>query len=232
MSAPEDARGLLLDYGGVLTTPVGASFSAWERDHGFEPGEVVRLIRRAYDDADGGLIGRLERGEISTEAFETALVRIFADQGREVGGDGSLIDAMFARMQPAGPLWSVAEQARAAGVRVGLLSNSWGLAMYPRRLLDATFDVQVISGEVGMRKPDPEIYELAAQRLQLSPERCVFVDDLDRNVGVAEQLGMFGVVHAGDSASTVARLRDFLALELSVDVPAAAPGGSTAGSGG
>lgn len=209
------AKGLLLDYGGVLTTPVGDSFLAWEHDHGFEPGEVIRLIRRAYDDADGGLIGRLERGEIPTGEFDAQLRRIFAGQGRQVP-DGSLVDAMFARMSPAGDMWAVAEQARAAGIRVGLLSNSWGTAMYPRQRLEESFDVQVISGEVGLRKPDPEIYELAAELLGLPPTRCAFVDDLDRNVAVAEQVGMFGVVHAGDTPSTIARLRPFLAVEVSL----------------
>lgn len=224
-------QGLLLDYGGVLTTPVGDSFLAWERDNGFGPGEVMRLIRRAYDDADGGVIGRLERGEISTREFETALRRIFAEEGRPTPA-GSIVDAMFARMAPSGQMWAVAEYARAAGIRVGLLSNSWGTAIYPRERLAACFDAQVISGEVGLRKPDPAIYELAADRLGVPPERCAFVDDLDRNVQVAEELGMFGVVHAGDTPSTVARLREFLAVELLVGDGQAATGGQAGAAGG
>ena len=206
-------RGLLLDYGGVLTTPVGDSFGAWERAHGFEDGEVIRLIRDAYDDPDGGLIGRFERGEVSTEVFDAELARIFAEAGKQVP-DGSLVDAILARMEPWGQMWAVAAQARAAGIPTGLLSNSWGTDMYPRDLLAEHFDVQVISCEVGLRKPDPEIYHLAAARLGLSPERCAFVDDLDHNVRVAEELGMFGVLHDGDTTSTVARLCDFLHVEL------------------
>jgi epoxide hydrolase-like predicted phosphatase len=221
--------GLLLDYGGVLTTPVGDSFFAWEREHGFARGEVVSLIQRAYDDADGGIIGRYERGELTTPQFESELTRLFAQQGRTVP-DGSLVDAMFARMQPAGPLWSVAAQAREAGVRVGLLSNSWGTSMYPRARLDASFDAQVISCEVGLRKPDPEIYELAADRLGLPATRCAFVDDLGRNVEVAERLGMHGVVHHGDAAATVRRLEPFLGIELTLpDGVAAVDGPDPAG---
>jgi epoxide hydrolase-like predicted phosphatase len=203
------ARGLLLDYGGVLTTPVAHSFFAWEAEHGFERGEVIRFIRSAYDDADGGLIGRLERGQIGTDDFDAEVARLFETRGRPVP-DGSLVAGMFAGMQPAGDMWEVAARARTAGVRVGLLSNSWGTDMYPRQRLEACFDVQVISGEVGLRKPDPAIYELASDLLGLSPDRCAFVDDLDRNVEVAEGLGMFGVVHGGDTPSTVERLRGFL----------------------
>jgi putative hydrolase of the HAD superfamily len=202
-------HGLLLDYGGVLTTPVARSFRAWEAEHGFERGEVIRLIRSAYDGADGGLIGRLERGQITAAEFDEQLARLFEARDRPVP-DGSLVDGMFAGMQPAGEMWTVAERARAAGIRVGLLSNSWGTDMYPRQRLDAIFDVQVISGEVGLRKPDPAIYELAADRLGVPPARCAFVDDLDRNVEVAEGLGMFGVVHGGDTPSTVEQLRRFL----------------------
>jgi putative hydrolase of the HAD superfamily len=209
-------RGLLLDYGGVLTTPVGDSFGAWERAHGFADGEVIRLVREAYDDADGGLIGRFERGEVSTVQFDAELARIFAAAGKDVP-DGSLVDAILARMQPWGQMWAVAAQARAAGIATGLLSNSWGTDMYPRELLADHFDVQVISCEVGMRKPDAEIYHLAADRLGLAPERCAFVDDLDRNVAVAEELGMFGVLHDGDTPSTAARLRGFLGVELQAE---------------
>ncbi len=212
MTPPVGGRGLLLDYGGVLTTPVGDPFGAWERANGFAPGEVIRLIQDAYDDADGGLIGQFERGELSTGQFDAELARIFAAAGKQVP-DGSLVGAILARMQPWGEMWSVAAQARAAGIPTGLLSNSWGADMYPRDLLAEHFDVQVISCGVGLRKPDPEIYHLAAQRLGLPPERCAFVDDLDRNVGVARELGMLGILHAGDVAATEQRLANFLPLD-------------------
>lgn len=213
MSGDDGRFALLLDYGGVLTTPVARSFRAWEDEHGFERGEVIRLIRSAYDDADGGLIGRLERGQISTAVFDAELARLFEARGRPVP-DGSLVDGMFAGMQPAGDMWQVAQRARAAGIRLGLLSNSWGTGMYPRQRLEACFDVQVISCEVGLRKPDPAIYELTAQRLGVAPRQCAFVDDLDRNVAAAEAVGMFGVVHGGDTPSTLELLRRFLPLDL------------------
>ena len=82
--------------------------------------------------------------------------------------------------------------ARAAGVRTGLISNSWGLGIYDR--LDSTelFDAVVISGEVGLHKPQPEIYLLACERLGVEPAAAVFVDDLRENCAGAEAVGMTG----------------------------------------
>ena len=98
----------------------------------------------------------------------------------------------------------VVRAARAAGVRTGLLSNSWGLD-YERDDWDALFDAVVISGEVGLRKPDPAIYALAARQLDLPPEQIVFVDDLRPNVRAAAAAGMVGVQHV-DLETTVSEL--------------------------
>jgi epoxide hydrolase-like predicted phosphatase len=88
-----------------------------------------------------------------------------------------------------------------------MLSNSWGDAThYDGPLLEELFDAWVISGEVGLRKPDPAIYELAAERLGLAPEACVFVDDLPGNLKPAGALGMATVLHRGDAAATLAEI--------------------------
>jgi epoxide hydrolase-like predicted phosphatase len=207
----EAARGLLLDYGGVLTTPVSASFLAWERDQGVEKGQILRLLVGAYDDADGGLIGSLERGELTATDFDEHLGRLLAEQGLEVP-EGSMLAGLFAGLRPVDDLWDVAVEARSAGVRTGLLSNSWGTEVYPWERLRATFDTLVISGEVGLRKPDPAIFRLAAERLGLEVGQCAFVDDIDRNVHAAAELGMHAVHHTGDAQATRDRLQPFLGL--------------------
>jgi epoxide hydrolase-like predicted phosphatase len=204
-------RGLLLDYGGVLTTPVGRSFVQWERAQGVEKGQIIKLLVGAYDDADGGLIGALERGELTAADFDEHVGRLLAEHGHEVP-EGSVLTGLFAGLRPADDLWAVAVEARSAGVRTGLLSNSWGTEVYPWDRLHATFDTLVISGEVGLRKPDPAIFRLAAERLGLEVEQCAFVDDIDRNVHVAAELGMHAVHHTGDPQATRDRLKGFLGL--------------------
>src|SRR5436305_10456587 len=103
--------------------------------------------------------------------------------------------------------------ARTAGIHTGLISNSWGTRRYDRSRLAELFDGVVISGEVGMRKPAPEIYELGAQRIGLAPSDCVFVDDLPFNLKPAEQLGMAAVHHTGP-AQTIDELERLLGIEL------------------
>jgi putative hydrolase of the HAD superfamily len=102
---------------------------------------------------------------------------------------------------------------RAAGVRTGLLSNSWGSRTYDRARFDALFDVLVISGELGVRKPEPEIYAIAAERMGMPPAELVFVDDLPGNLKPARALGMATVVHR-DAASTVAELEKLLGVRV------------------
>lgn len=99
-------------------------------------------------------------------------------------------------------------EVRDAGIRTALCSNSFGLE-YPRDRWDVLFDHAVISAEVGMRKPDLEIYRLTCKKLGLDPAECVFVDDMEPNIAAAEQLGMAGVLHA-DVATTRTALRELL----------------------
>ena len=102
---------------------------------------------------------------------------------------------------------------RQRGVRTGLVSNSWGEEGYDRARFDELFDVLVISGELGIRKPAPEIYALAAERLGRPPERCVFVDDLPGNLRPAAALGMATVLHR-DAGATIPRLEALLGISL------------------
>ena len=106
--------------------------------------------------------------------------------------------------------------ARAAGIRTGLTSNSWGTARYPHELLGELFDGVVLSGEVGIRKPAPRIYELGARAIGMAPARCVFVDDLPFNLPPAQSLGMV-TVHHTSAATTIAELERLLGIALRED---------------
>jgi HAD superfamily hydrolase (TIGR01509 family) len=103
--------------------------------------------------------------------------------------------------------------ARAAGIRTGLVSNSWGSGGYPREQFAELFVGVVISGEAKVRKPSREIYELGAEAISVRPDQCVFVDDLRGNLKPAQELGM-AVVHHTSVDETLERLSDLLAVDL------------------
>jgi epoxide hydrolase-like predicted phosphatase len=119
---------------------------------------------------------------------------------------------MFSGFERAEDMIGVVRRVRNAGYKTGLLSNSWGLD-YPRDDWAELFDVTVISGEVGMRKPDPGIYQLCAEQLGLPPASCVFVDDLAPNIHGAVAVGMVGVLHRTYD-ETVTELEALLGLDL------------------
>jgi putative hydrolase of the HAD superfamily len=201
-----DRAGLIFDYGGVLTTDVFASFRAFCEAEGLSP-DTVRDHFRADPEARG-LLEALEVGAISEAEYEPRLAAVLG-----VAADG-LIDRLFGGMEPDTVMLDGVRAARRAGVRTGMLSNSWGDDRYDRAQLSELFDAWVISGEVGIRKPDPAIYALAAERLELEPAACVFVDDLPGNLKPALALGMGTVLHRGDAAATLAEAGELLGVDL------------------
>lgn len=139
-------------------------------------------------------VHRLERGEISEADFERELAAELAARGAHVPQEG-LLARLLAGLTELDPrMLDLLRRARAAGLRVALLSNSWG-DHYPDRLWQGIFHAIVISGKVGMRKPEPEIFHYAAQQLGLPTQRCVMVDDLPHNISAAVGVGMVGVLH-------------------------------------
>jgi putative hydrolase of the HAD superfamily len=198
-------RGLLVDYGGVLTSNLFESFRSFCELEGLEPDTV--LLRFREDRQCRALLIDLETGRLTEEQFEPQFADILGVNAAE------LIDRLFAGSRPDEAMLDAVHRARRAGIRTGLISNSWGTRRYDRTLLDRLFDGIVISGEVGMRKPTPEIYEMGAQRIGMPPGDCVFVDDLPFNLEPAERLGM-AAVHHTDSAATIDELERLLGVGL------------------
>jgi putative hydrolase of the HAD superfamily len=209
---------VITDWGGVLTNPIGESVNAWLTREGIDRehyASVMRpLIMQAYHDgADDNLIHALERGECSEEEFE----RLLAGQLRRMDGGqvaaAGLLTRMFAASILDIAMVELVRQLRAAGLRTALLSNSWGSSSYHRPLFAELFDEVVISAEVGMRKPEERIFQLATGRLGLSPAECVFIDDIEANVLAAEGAGLIGLWHT-ETATTAARLTELVGIQL------------------
>ncbi len=195
---------MIFDFGGVLTVPVRHSTGQWLVGEGITEDSYRAVMREWLIDAVAGSPAHLlETGELTGPEFESALAaRLRTAEGLPVRAEG-LLERMFAGMVIDTAMLALAAELRAAGVRVGLLSNSWGNT-YPLDAL-AGFDPVVISGEVGLRKPDPRIYTLILDRLGVPATRTAFVDDVAPNVAAAAGLGLHAILHA-DAATTRAAL--------------------------
>ncbi len=205
MASEPRRRGLLVDYGGVLTTNLFDSFREFCEAEGLEPEEIGRRFR--HDPRSRELLVALEEGRLGEDDFEQQF-------GAVLGVDGSgLIARLFAGSRQEPTMVEAVARARGGGIATGLISNSWGTSRYDRGQLADLFDAVVISGEIGIRKPAPEIYELGAQRLGLGPSQCVFVDDLPFNLEPATELGM-ATVHHTDPEETIAELETLLGVPL------------------
>jgi epoxide hydrolase-like predicted phosphatase len=200
MDHMKDYRGLLLDFGGVVTTDFFASLGAHCERLGLPRDRFRELV--TADPVGQGLYHQVERGELSQPEFERRIARLLG-----VEPDG-LVQGLLADLRPDPLMADAVARARAAGIRVGGISNSWGTAPfdpYAGYQLDERFDAVVISSDVGIRKPDPAIYLLAADKLGVTPEACVFVDDISSNLGPAQEVGM-AVVHHVDPVRTIREL--------------------------
>jgi putative hydrolase of the HAD superfamily len=196
---------LVVDFGGVLTTNIWDAFGEFCTNEGLEP-ETIKDLFRSNPEAMRLLRG-LETGDLDEAAFEPPFAELLGLAESE-----GLIDRLFGGLGPDETMIGAVRAARAAGLKTGLISNSWGLGIYDRAPVDL-FDETVISGDVGLHKPQAEIYELACERLGVEPVECVFVDDLRENVTGAEAVGMKAILHR-DSTETVARLEVMLGVPL------------------
>jgi epoxide hydrolase-like predicted phosphatase len=199
-------NGLLLDFGGVLTTNVFDSFREFCVAEGLAPDAVKRLFRdqpRARE-----LVRGLETGDLSEAEFGERFGELL-----EIDDRTGLVDRMFGALREDERMVGAVRRARAAGIRTGLVSNSMGAGRYDRATFPELFDGVVISGDVGMHKPQPEIFLLGAERAGVAPEQCVFVDDLRENCDGAEAVGMTAVLHRGPD-TTLPELERLLGVEL------------------
>jgi putative hydrolase of the HAD superfamily len=194
-----ELRALLVDWGGVLTEPLESAMRSWAAVDGVDFDSYIAVMRDWLGQHQGELaaanpVAALERGEIEVPHFEAQLAERLTSATRHPVVAAGLLQRMFDRFAHEPAMAALVLRARRAGVRTGLLSNSWGND-YPREGWDEMFDAIVISGEVGMRKPEPGIFAHALELLEVEAGQTVFVDDLRINVTAAVELGFVGVHH-------------------------------------
>jgi putative hydrolase of the HAD superfamily len=189
---------VLVDFGGVLTTSVLAAFEVFGASVGAASGLVLELFRN--DAACRKLLVEHESGRIDADAFDRGFAERLHAHGVAVEPD-QLSVRMQAGLRRDDDTVQLIEQLRAAKVPIAVVSNAFGRDCYAGFDLNALADVVVISSEVGIRKPSRGIYAIACERLGVTPEQAIMIDDLQQNLDGAARLGIAGVLHT-DAADT------------------------------
>lgn len=203
---------LIVDWGGVLTDSIGRSWSEIAEKTGIDVSVFRQVMDASVSEEDEqNWVHQYERGELSDGEFEALLL---AELRTKLGHElpAGFLATLWQELAAAPDMVDVVRRARKQGLNTALLSNSWG-DCYDRAEWDELFDQVVISGEVGLRKPDPAIFALTTELLGVSAKQCVFVDDLAINVRAAANVGMVGI-HHHDTATTAQELETLFGLQL------------------
>lgn len=209
-------RAVISDFGGVLTNHLIEAFGAFQDKTGISPEQLNRGMQRLGERDGEYPLFRLERGELSEQQFLDDLSWALEE---ELGHRPQLHrfrEIYFAALHPNEPMIGVMRAAQKRGYRMAILTNNvreWEEVWRSKLPVDEIFELVVDSAWVGMRKPDPRIYELTIERLGgLAPEEHLFVDDNELNIQAARELGLHAV-HFRSNDQAIPEIRSALGLD-------------------
>lgn len=197
---------VIFDFGGVITASPFEAFNRLEEERGL-PRDFVRRVNAA--DPDGNAWAKFERAEIDAAAFDTLFAAEARAMGHELEGE-AVLAVLAGAVRPA--MVAALDTLKAKGITIGCITNNVpagkGSAMARSETLAtevaaimARFDHVIESSKVGVRKPDPRIYEMMCEALNVEPAACVYLDDLGINCKPAAALGMHAIkVTSGEQA--------------------------------
>jgi putative hydrolase of the HAD superfamily len=206
-----ELRAVIFDLGGVVLGSPLHAIAAYEREVGLPDGFVNRVVAAT---APGGAWARLERGELALEPFYGAFEADCAGAGHRLDAR-ALFERMAQAAAPRPRMLAAVGRIRERGLRAAALTNTWTGAggRGAGDLLRPRFDVFVESNAVGLRKPDPRIYQLACRELGVRAEQAVFLDDIGGNLKPARALGMT-TIRVSDPDAALAELEAVLGFPL------------------
>ncbi|WP_300538419.1 HAD-IA family hydrolase [Sphingosinicella sp.] len=214
---PEIAA-VLWDFGGVITSSPFEAFNRYEASRGL-PRDCIRRINAA--DPDRNAWARLERSEISADDFDALFAEEAAALGYEIRGR-DVLSLLAGDVRPA--MVAALDMLKDAGFRLGCITNNAkvgrgaGMSADPEKAaavatILARFEHVIESAKVGVRKPDPRIYQMMCDTLGVAPEACVYLDDLGINCKPAAAMGM-AAIKVTSEAQALAELSRLTGVEL------------------
>jgi putative hydrolase of the HAD superfamily len=210
-----EIRAIVSDFGGVLTTPLLAAFAAVQDEVGISAETLGLAMREGLQDGEELPLFRLERGEISEDAFldrlEDGLESILGHRPRL----HHFRRTFFNALDPNEPMIELMRDLKETGLTMAMLTNNvreWEPLWRSMLPVDEIFETIVDSAFVGCRKPEARIYELTLERIGMPPEACLFIDDLTTNCEGAEAIGM-RVVRFRENEQAIAEIRSALGVQ-------------------
>ncbi len=210
---------VIFDFGGVITSSPFEAFNRLEAERGL-PRDFVRAVNTANPDDNAW--AKFERAEIDAVAFDPA----FADEAEAMGHvlpGRDVIACLSGDIRPA--MVSALDHLKAAGFTLGCITNNVptgkgaGMADSAAKAqavtaIMARFDHIIESSKAGLRKPDPRIYQMMCEALDVSPAQCVYLDDLGINCKPAAAMGMAAIKVTSESQAII-ELQHLLEMDLS-----------------
>ena len=183
----QSIQAVVFDIGGVVMDSPLHVIARYEREHSIPANAINRAVVAA---GERGAWARLERGELTAQTFAKPFEADCRAHGIDV--DGRRLMTLIGEARAARPqMLEAIRRIRARGLRTAALTNNWvSKNKRPTDWLREHFDVFVESAVVGLRKPDPQIYELVCRELGVPPPRAAFLDDIGLNLKPARALGM------------------------------------------
>ena len=184
---------IISDFGGVLTSPMLDSFVAFQDATGISLEELGKAMAAVAMRDGANPLFELETGRMTEAAFLDSLAAQLTDQ---LGADVTLSgfgERYFAHLHPNEHLIGYMRELRERGYRLAICTNNvreWEQRWRAKLPVDEIFDVVVDSAFVGTRKPESRIYELTLERLGVSADAALFIDDIELNCDAARELGI------------------------------------------
>ena len=179
-------RGVIFDLGGVVLGSPLVAIQDFERENHLTDGLINRVVSQS---GKQGAWSRLERGELDLERFYSAFEQDALGFGAKLNAR-AMMTAIEAAAKPRAAMLAAIAKLRQRSLITTALTNNWVSEEIGWSRLKPHFDHFIESAKVGLRKPDPRIYHLTCETMQLTPAEIVFLDDIGANLKPARALGM------------------------------------------
>ena len=211
-------KAVLWDFGGVITSSPFEAFNRYEADNNI-PKDFIRSVNATNPDRNAW--AQFESNAVSLAEFDPIFAEETAAAGHRIAGaevmkllSGSIREEMVAALVLIKQKYRIAcitNNVKGAGAGPGMASDSVKAARVSEVM--ALFDFVIESSVVGLRKPNPKIYQLACEKMGIEPTEAVFLDDLGINLKPAKAMGM-RTIKVTSATQALTELSEILAMEL------------------